>query len=645
MKSRPKNGLSYKIVGSLALVFLLVLVILGVVVRMIFEETIQTSEKQKADLLLQTIEKPLQIALFLGFYDQIEQKVMPAISVADVRELSVYDLNGKEIYYYNKERPSPLGREMLKVSREIHEPTGKELLGTVAIGYSDLSYDETRKSVMSILFGIGITFAVIFFVAVWWVRRLLSPLAKMAASVRDYKPGDHIVFEENRSMEIEQIALAFDEMQKTIRHYLRKMEATNSSLEGAVQAKTRELEEQYFTDQLTGLPNRYRLQEKLDGGGVAALAIVNVDDFKEVNDFFGIDTGDLVLKQIAKWLNELTGTCYRLGSDEFAIAFGETLEQSELEHRLMTLIGMLNEKTFMIGEESLNIRVTIGVALGSDRALSRADIALHHAKENRKPLAFYSEDEGVEEQYRSNLVMAANVRRALFGHRIVCHYQPVVDLRTGKVGKYETLVRMVDEAGGIVPPMAFLPIAKQTKLYPQITLEVIHQACTLFMTREEAFSVNLSDSDIRNPHIVEEIIKTVVRTNTGHKIIFEILESEGIESYEEVSRFISRVKELGAKVAIDDFGTGYSNFENILNLNVDYIKIDGSLIREIGANPRHRIIVETIIDFAQKIGARTIAEFVADEATYDAVKTLDVDFAQGYYTGRPMPLEEGPMMG
>jgi EAL domain-containing protein (putative c-di-GMP-specific phosphodiesterase class I) len=292
----------------------------------------------------------------------------------------------------------------------------------------------------------------------------------------------------------------------------------------------------------------------------------------------------------------------------------------------------------MVREEEVNIRITIGVAMGQERVLSRADIALRHAKANKIPIAFYREDEGVEELYRSNLIMAANVRRALFEHRIICHYQPVVDLQTGKIRKYETLVRMVDEEGRIIPPMEFLPIAKQTKLYPQITLEVLYQACTLFATREEEFSINLSDSDIRNPHIVEEIIKTIIKTDTASRIVFEILESEGIENYDEVSRFIDRVKALGAKIAIDDFGTGYSNFENILKLNVDFIKIDGSLVREISTNARHQIIVETIIDFAQKIGARTIAEFVRDEETYTIVKALNVDYAQGYFTGKPMPL-------
>ncbi|MDP3588004.1 MAG: EAL domain-containing protein [Sulfuricurvum sp.] len=634
-----KTRLSYKIVGSLVLIFLLVFLTLGVVVSMVFENTTLVSEKQKANLLLRTIEKPLQITLYLKFYDQIADKVSPVVTVPDVRELSVRDNNGKILYLYsNSKKMLPSTHEAISVSHLIKEPTSGRLMGSISLRYSDLTYNETRQSIRKIVYGFGVSIALLFFVAVWWVRYLLSPLTKIAQKVHYYKPGDRMVFEEDGSMEIEQIVTAFNAMQETTHIYLEQIEAMNTSLEITVNKKTRELADQYYTDRLTGLPNRYKLQEKLLKGEIMALAIVNIDDFKEVNDFFGISIGDEMLVQVSSWLNELSSTCYRLGSDEFALTFYDLLDQAEVEHRLLMLIKLLDEKTFMVKEETLNIRVTIGVALGSEKVLTRADIALHHAKENNKQIAFYNQNEGVEEHYRANLTMASHVRRALFEHRIICYYQPIVNLETGTVDKYETLVRMIDEEGNIVPPMEFLPIAKKTKLYPQITLEVVYQACTLFANRKEEFSINLSDSDIRNPHTVSEIIKTIRKTGTAPRVVFEILESEGIENYDEVIEFITQVKALGAKIAIDDFGTGYSNFENILKLSVDYIKIDGSLIREITGNPRHHIIVETIIDFAQKIGAKTIAEFVSDEAIYKTIKKIGVDYSQGYFTGKPTSL-------
>jgi diguanylate cyclase (GGDEF)-like protein len=639
MMYRSKMRLSYKIVGTLILVFLLIFVTLGAVVQIVFEKMSLVSEKQKAELLMETIKKPLQIAIYLKFYDQIPQKVSPVVSVPDVTELLVRDANGQVLYQYTADKHISLFRhEALSISHQINDPTIGGVMASITLSYGDITYDETRQSMLKIFYAVCISTAVIFFVAVWWVRYLLSPLTKIAQKVRYYKPGDRMEFEEDGSVDIEQIVIALNTMQETTRLYLKQMEAMNTSLEIAVQEKTRELEDQYYLDRLTGLPNRYRLQERLLQGEITALAIINVDDFKEVNDFFGISIGDEILVQIGSWLNELSTGCYRLGGDEFALAFTDVQDQAELEHRLNILINLLDEKSFMVKEENLNIRVTIGVALGRVKILTRADIALHYAKETKKQIAFYNQDEGVEEQYRSNLTMASNVRRALFEHRIICYYQPIVSFRTGEIVKYETLVRMIDEEGHLVLPMEFLPIAKQTKLYPQITLEVIHQACTLFASRKEEFSVNLSDSDIRNPHTVSEMLKTITETGTAPRIVFEILESEGIENYDEVIQFIAKVKALGAKIAIDDFGTGYSNFENILKLSVDYIKIDGSLIREIVTNQRHRINVDTIIDFAQKIDAKTIAEFVADEVIYSTLKELNVDYSQGYFTGKPMEL-------
>ncbi len=393
-----------------------------------------------------------------------------------------------------------------------------------------------------------------------------------------------------------------------------------------------------YYDQLTNLPNRQKISADMSDKAPRACVLFNIDDFKEVNDFFGIDAGDAILQEIGKWFNEMNYAPYRTGGDEFAILLYDDLTWKTLRHRIVTLMSLFEEKVFIIGDEILNIRMTVGAAIGEGKLLTRADIALHMAKEKKIPIALYEQTENIEETYRTNIAMAAAVRKALANQRIICYYQPIVNVSTGNIDKYETLVRMIDEQGNLIPPMEFLPIAKKTKLYPQITREVVYQACTVFANRTEEFSINLSDSDMRDPHTVQEIINTIIQTETASRIVFEILESEGIESYEIVTRFITQVKALGAKIAIDDFGTGYSNFENILKLGVDYIKIDGSLISGITNNERHRIIVETIIDFAEKIGAETIAEFVSDEAIYRSIKARGIDYSQGYFTGKPEPL-------
>lgn len=392
-------------------------------------------------------------------------------------------------------------------------------------------------------------------------------------------------------------------------------------------------------DSLTGLPNRQKLLLDLEQHQPNGCAIFNIDNFKEINDFFGISAGDTLLCTVGEWFKTMGFSPYRIGGDEFAIVFYETITQNKLYDRIATLMSALDEERFLVGNETLDVHMSTGAALGTHKLLTRADIALHRAKEQKIPIAFYEESENVEKQYHNNIAMASTIRKALATGRILCHYQPIVTISTGKIEKYETLVRMIDEEGTLIMPLQFLPIAKKTKLYPRITKEVIHQACHLFSNRSEVFSVNISIYDIHDPSTVQEIISTITQTGTASRIVFEILESEGIENYHEVAQFISKVKSLGAKIAIDDFGTGYSNFEHILKLDVDYIKIDGSLIREITDNPRHRIIVETIVDFAQKIGAKTIAEFVRDETIYTTIKEIGIDYSQGYYTGKPEPLQ------
>lgn len=388
-------------------------------------------------------------------------------------------------------------------------------------------------------------------------------------------------------------------------------------------------------DSLTGLPNRQKLQLDIDRRHPNACAILNIDNFKELNDFFGIASGDTLLRRSAEWLREMGFTPYRIGGDEFAVLFYEKLSQEQLHSRISALLSALDEERFIVDNETLDMHMSVGVAMGEGKLLTRADIAIHTAKERKIPIAFYEETENVEEQYRINIAMAGAIRKALVGGRIICHYQPIMNIETGEIDKYETLVRMIDEEGRCIPPMQFLPIAKKTKLYPRITKEVIHQSCRLFATRTEEFSLNISIADIHDPSTVQEIVSTITRTGTASRIVFEILESEGIENYSEVVEFIHTVKALGAKIAIDDFGTGYSNFEHVLRLNVDYIKIDGSLIRGTTDNPRHRVIVETIVDFAKKIGTQTIAEYVSDEATFNTVKKLGINYSQGYYTGKP----------
>jgi len=390
----------------------------------------------------------------------------------------------------------------------------------------------------------------------------------------------------------------------------------------------------YF-DHLTNLPNRQKIQIEIDAKNPYACAIFNINSFREINDFFGIDAGDNILIQFAQKMQMLAQNLYHIGGDEFAILFYTASDETVIKEKILDILENLQSQTFHIHNETIKLHMNVGIAFDTQKLLTHADIALHQAKEQKLSFAIYEKNNKIEDIYKKNIAMATAIHEALLENRIVCYYQPIVSFKQEKIKKYESLVRMITKDGKIISPIDFLPVAKKTKLYSQITLIVIQKACEHFASKEDEFSINLSIDDITNPYILQKIIQILIKTKTADRIVFEILETEGIQNYDSVSNFITQVKALGAKIAIDDFGSGYSNFEHILQLNIDYIKIDGSLIKNIATNQRHHIIVETIVNFAQKIGLKTIAEFVHNEAVYNAVKALGVDYSQGYFTGKP----------
>ena len=398
------------------------------------------------------------------------------------------------------------------------------------------------------------------------------------------------------------------------------------------------IEKLAYFDQLTSLPNRQKILLDINEKSPTACVIFNIDEFKEINDFFGTVNGDKILQEIANWFLNIDFESYRINGDEFAILYYDDISIEDLKSTIENLLSLFEKELFHIEDELIHVQFSVGIAKVKDNLLTKADIAVHSAKENKIKISIYEENANIEQKFKKNIAIAAAIREALFENRIICFYQPIVDLKTNTIAKYETLVRMIDKNNQIIPPLDFLRIAKKTKLYSYITKEVIRQACKTFENRKEYFSINLSIDDIKDASTVQEIINTIIKTKTASRIIFEILESEGIENYDEVVNFITQIKALGAKIAIDDFGTGYSNFEHILKLNVDFIKIDGTLIKNVVHNEKHKIIVETIVDFAKKIKAKTIAEFVSDEAIYLTIKEIGVDFSQGYYTGKPAEL-------
>jgi len=407
-----------------------------------------------------------------------------------------------------------------------------------------------------------------------------------------------------------------------------------------------ELENQMYIHRLSRVKNRFKLLKDLQELNSACVGVLNIDRFKDINELYGMSIGDKLLvifaNEIGKKIEQDGFLFYHINADEFAV-LDETGDINRLEKEIEEIIGLIDEKTFEIDGVDIDISLSAGISSSIDKAMEEAEAALKRAK-NKKLKYIYYEDikSSLEEQKDSNIVWYKKVKNAIKDEKILTFYQPIVDNRSGKIVKYECLVRLEDEKGVVHSPFFFLDIAKKTRLYSEITKAVVKNAVNKFKGKEIDFSINLSTEDILSADTTLYIKELVKSSGVCKNIIFEILESEGIESYNEVIAFIDEMKALGCRFAIDDFGTGYSNFEYLLRLNVNYLKIDGSLIKNITADENAKTVVEGIYNFAKSINIETVAEFVSSKEIYEAVASIGIEFSQGYYLGVPSPeISEG----
>jgi PAS domain S-box-containing protein/diguanylate cyclase (GGDEF)-like protein len=416
--------------------------------------------------------------------------------------------------------------------------------------------------------------------------------------------------------------------------------------------KSKEEIKKQRTDLLTGLPNRNQLVEDLKSAINPTIFYMNIDDFSGFNEFYGTEIGDNVLINLANILREMQKKkhfqLYKFQSDQFILLFKENYFDDINFHSFCEeLIEDIEKQISTLQIKNQN-RVNISLSSGAanhyahdnyQNLILYANIARKKAQEQQKKFVLFDHSMRKSENYAQNIEWINKIKEALVEDRIVTYYQPIIDNATGKIVKYETLVRMLDKEGNTVPTWTFLEIAQKAKLYPQVTKIVINKAFQAFEEFPQyEFSVNLTIDDILSKEITEFIYDKLKNYNNSHRVIFEITESEEVRDYKIINNFIENVTKYGVKIAIDDFGSGYANFEHIISINAHFIKIDGSLIKNIDTDKNARIITEAIINFSKKLGKKTIAEFIHCEEIYDIVKDLGADYSQGFHLGMPSPI-------
>ena len=405
------------------------------------------------------------------------------------------------------------------------------------------------------------------------------------------------------------------------------------------------LQSQLYKDELTSLPNRLKLIEDISCMEKTKLVVINIDGFKEINTIYGESIGDLTLQKMSKEIKNALNTkhlqLYKLSADEFAILAGKNISIDYFKEDVTMLSHYLSHLKLECGEHEVSVRLTLGAAISelhqSKRPLiSMADMALKEAKRRMKPYLFYKDMAHADEDIDKNYKMIQSIEHAIKNDKVACSYQAIVNAKTGQIEKYETLMRLEDEAGNIISPQDFVGIAKRARYYPQLTQKVVQEALLTFMKRSQSVSINLSIDDLMDDNTYSFIIDALRNCGCADRVVFELLETEEIELNERVFEFTSTVKKLGAQIAIDDFGSGYSNYAYLMKLGVDILKIDASLIKEVDVSSSSRLIVRSIIDIAHALGMKTVAEHVHKEEIKEIMSEMGVDYLQGYYLHEPV---------
>ena len=401
------------------------------------------------------------------------------------------------------------------------------------------------------------------------------------------------------------------------------------------------IKKSFITDNLTSLPNRQKLIEDIKSidHNNCHLALLNIDRFKEVNDFYGHVTADKILILIANKFKSVCtnnmSTIYKLPSDEYAIFTTMDIKDEEFFNHMNNIIKEIMETRFKVDDHNIFISMSCGIASNTNSIMVKADMALQSAKSKKEYIVAFDDSLDMSKKINENIEGVALLKEAIDDNSIVPYFQPIFNIHTKKIEKYECLARITQKNGFIIAPFKFLEIAVKSKLYPHITTNIIKKSFEFFKDKDYEFSINLSIEDIINKNTAKFIFDSLKEFPAPSRIVFEILETEKIENYDELKEFIILAKKFGCQIAIDDFGSGYSNFAHILELDIDYLKIDSSLVKYVSTDENSKKITQTIINFAKELKMKTIAEFVEDKKSLDLLEEMGVDYIQGYYIGKP----------
>jgi diguanylate cyclase (GGDEF)-like protein len=470
-------------------------------------------------------------------------------------------------------------------------------------------------------------------------RAVLRPIAQLTEATARIAAGELVPVAPPRSRdEVGRLVAAFGQMTRDL---------------ASSQTRARHLA---LHDALTDLPNRVLLAERLNQalvharrhGDAPAVLCLDLDRFKEVNDALGHPMGDLLLREVAARLRACTretDTVARLGGDEFAVVQVGASQPAEAEALCRRLLEVLGAPCRLDGHEVV-VGASVGVALapvdGDEPAtlLRHADIALYRAKgEGRGTFRFF--EEGMNRELQARRALERDLRRALDEGRFELHYQPQVELGSGRTVGVEALLRWRHPERGSVPPNDFIPLAEETGLIVPIGAWVLRTACAQALAWPGLrVAVNLSAAQFRQPGLAETVAQALRETGLEpDRLELEITEGVLLEDTVAAVTTLHALRGLGVRIAMDDFGTGYSSLSYLRRFPFDKIKIDKSFVADLdgGRSADAAAIVRAVVSLGSSLGMTTTAEGIEAEAQAELLRAEGCDEVQGYHFGRPMP--------
>ncbi|MFA7092452.1 MAG: EAL domain-containing protein [Arcobacteraceae bacterium] len=399
----------------------------------------------------------------------------------------------------------------------------------------------------------------------------------------------------------------------------------------------------------TTVDDKKYLLDRIEKNDFSILVMMQIDEFEMLDKFYNTVTVSQVEENFAHNLMSYLPTnynfdhIYSLGEGKFALltdfkSFEAT--QLNIESYLNEFVNNVKSSTLRFDDLEFDLNVSVSYAIGQYMLYEDAKAGLAQAMDKKTQLSFSNDlSISVSQEAKNNLNMIKTVKIALDNYNIVSYFQPILNNQSKEIEKYESLVRLIDEKGKIISPFEFLAISKKGNYYNKITERVLENSFKILHKINTELSINISVTDIEKTYTREKIFSLLEEYHhDASRIVFELLEDEEAQDFSVIKDFIKHVKSKGVKIAIDDFGSGYSNFERLLEFEPDILKIDGSLIRNIVDDIYSKSIVETIVLFAQKQNIKTIAEYVENEAIFNVLNELGVDYSQGYYFGKPEAL-------